>query len=585
MTLLSLYGIIIFSNKLLNPKNFEFFLYIILCNKDYDYKKEYESSLKNKNNIYMNNLHYSLTDKKENDMNKYLNDLTYGIISESLDEKNTSFDLGKKSPIKLGIDIKEKNKENIDIKAKKTTLMKNIKDSRKNSLLKNKNDISDFHNNEKKSFEGVIDSFCNFDNNVQNKKNDNLNKDYDEHNQDFMRKNSFSFFDLLTYNLEIQHMLQRMIAISISINNDRIYDNKGIYQEYYFSPLPWKNTNPNFYKEKTPFVKYTNKNIPKWLDIKDSKIFNDIEFDVLSYSPFVFHHLRLLDKFSIDEILKSLDPKKNLQMVHESKEILKRGGNSSMILSWDKKLIIKTISKNEKYNFIHKMLEEYHYRMRDTKSILSHIYGVFKIKIGNKESNVILQRNMNDLFLKSNILTFDLNGETSTDRQTIKPGDKNLKQNLLFKKYKYMILKDNDLKITKMEIELNPYDGKNILLSICNDSIFLQKYNVIDYSLLIFVNKYNKKNFEKHLGNPRIMPDYHKKYIFNFSIVDYLDTYNFEKKSSKLVTNLVGSVLKVPLDNNFSTEDPQIYGINFRKFAKKIIIYEKEDNDNGNFSS
>jgi hypothetical protein len=256
-----------------------------------------------------------------------------------------------------------------------------------------------------------------------------------------------------------------------------------------------------------------------------------------------------------------------------------------MILSWDKKLIIKTISKNEKYNFIHKMLEEYHYRMRDTKSILSHIYGVFKIKIGNKESNVILQRNMNDLFLKSNILTFDLNGETSTDRQTIKPGDKNLKQNLLFKKYKYMILKDNDLKITKMEIELNPYDGKNILLSICNDSIFLQKYNVIDYSLLIFVNKYNKKNFEKHLGNPRIMPDYHKKYIFNFSIVDYLDTYNFEKKSSKLVTNLVGSVLKVPLDNNFSTEDPQIYGINFRKFAKKIIIYEKEDNDNGNFSS
>ncbi len=463
--------------------------------------------------------------------------------------------------------------------------MKDIKDSRKNSLIKSKKDITDFKNTKKKSLEGVIDSFCEFDNNVQSKKDDNLNKEYDDQNHNIIRKNSLHFFDLLTYNLEIQDMLQRMIAISVSLDNDRIYDNNDIYQEYYFSPLPWKNTNQNFYKEKSPFAKYTNKNLPKWLDIKNNKIFNDIEFKVLSYSPFVFHHLRLLDKFSIDDILKSLDAKKNLQMVHESKEILKRGGNSSMILSWDKKLIIKTINKNEKDNFINKMLEEYHYRMRDTKSILSHIYGVYKIKIGNKESYALLQRNMNDLFLKSNILTFDLNGETSADRQNIKPEDKNLKQSILFKKYKYIILKDIDLSITKMEIELNPYDGKNILLSICNDSIFLQKYNVIDYSLLIFVNKYNKKNFEKHLGNPRIMPDYNKKYIFNFSIVDYLDTYNLEKKSSKLVNDLVGSVLKVSLDKNFSTEDPQIYGINFRKFAKKIIIYEKEGNDNGNFSS
>ena len=49
------------------------------------------------------------------------------------------------------------------------------------------------------------------------------------------------------------------------------------------------------------------------------------------------------------------------------------------------------------------------------------------------------------------------------------------------------------MKISDIKIELNPYDGKNILLSICNDSIFLQKYDVTDYSLLIFINKYKNQ--------------------------------------------------------------------------------------------
>ena len=197
-----------------------------------------------------------------------------------------------------------------------------------------------------------------------------------------------------------------------------------------------------------------------------------MEFKVLSYSPFVFHHLRLLDKMSINDVLKSLDIKKNLQIINDAKVTGGRG-NNSMFCTWDKKLIIKTIDDNEKNILINKMLEEYHERMRDTKSILSHIYGVFKIELGDKGvSNVMLQRNMNDLFLYSNILTFDLKGST-VDRQSIKKEDINLKKENLFHKYRNIILKDIDLKITDIKIELNPYDGKNILLNICNDSMFL----------------------------------------------------------------------------------------------------------------
>ena len=390
-----------------------------------------------------------------------------------------------------------------------------------------------------------------------------------------------SGYALLNYHLEINENIQRMIAISICINNDRKYDNQNEYQQFYYSPLPWKNT--NFYKEKTQYMKYNDNNFPSWLNIKDDPRFKGLQIQVLSYSPFVFHHLRLMDKISIDDILKSLDIKKNLKIINEAKVSGGRG-NNSIFRSWDKNLIIKTIDKNEKNLLINKMLEEYHARMRDTKSILSHIYGIFKIEIGDKgKTTVMLQRNMNDLFLDSNILTFDLKGST-VDRQSIKEEDIDLKKKTLFNKYKNIILKDVDLKITDIKIELNPYDGKNILLSICNDSIFLQKYDVTDYSLLIFINKYNKQNLEKHIGNPRIMPSADNNYIFNFSIIDYLGTFNLEKKGEKLMKNFVG-IFRNSKDTNFSVQNPQNYGIRFRKFAKKIIIYEKEDNDNDNFSS
>ena len=116
-----------------------------------------------------------------------------------------------------------------------------------------------------------------------------------------------SGYALLNYHLEINENIQRMIAISMCINNDRKYDNQNEYQQFYYSPLPWKNT--NFYKEKTQYMKYDEHNFPSWLNIKDDPRFKELEIKVLSYSPFVFHHLRLMDKISIDDILKSLDIK------------------------------------------------------------------------------------------------------------------------------------------------------------------------------------------------------------------------------------------------------------------------------------
>ena len=390
-----------------------------------------------------------------------------------------------------------------------------------------------------------------------------------------------SGYESLNYHLEVNDNLQRMMAISLCINKDRIYDNQNIYQQYYYSPLPWKNT--NFYKQETPFNKYNESNFPEFLDIKNDSRFNGIEFKVKEYSPFVFHHLRLLDKISVDDVLQSLDVKNNLKIINDSKVTGGRG-NNSMFRSWDKKLIIKTINDDEKDLLINKMLEEYHCKMRDSKSILAHIYGVFTIELADKGiSHVMLQRNMNDLFYDSNILTFDLKG-SSENRQIIKKENMKLPQSDLIKIYKGETLKDNDLKIIGIKLELNPFDGKNILNSIYNDSMFLQKYDITDYSLLVFVNKYNKKNLERQIGNINIISEVNKKYFFNFSIIDFLGTFDLGKKSEKVMKEII-YVFRSSRNKNFSVQNPQNYGTRFRKNAKKIIIYEKEENDNDNFSS
>ena len=377
-----------------------------------------------------------------------------------------------------------------------------------------------------------------------------------------------SSFALMNYHLELNENLIRMIAISISINECRIYDDIKEYQKYYLSTIPWDNK--DFYKEKTLFKEYNDESIPNWIGLKSDGRFTNIQFKVMSYSPFVFHHIRLIDKLSIDDLLSSLNPLENIKKIKKMKVSGGRG-NNSLICTWDKKIIIKTIDNNEREILTDKMIIDYHCLMKESKSILSRIYGIFKIELKDKGSiNVIVQKNMGELPLETKLLTFDFKGST-VDRQTIEKRDTALNRDQLLIKYKNKVLKDIDLGIIGMKFILNFENWQNITNIINCDSLFLQNLEVTDYSLIVFVHKYRKEDIINFQGCSRILPSKDNKYIFNFSIVDFLGPFNFEKKGEKIAKSLVGYIRKLK-DTNFSVLDPYRYGKRFRNFCKKIII-------------
>ena len=216
------------------------------------------------------------------------------------------------------------------------------------------------------------------------------------------------------------------------------------------------------------------------------------------------------------------------------------------------------------------MIIDFHCLMRESRSILSRIYGLYKIDLIDKGSiYVIVQRNMDDLPFDTKLLTFDFKGST-VDRQIILKSDLGLIREKLWAKYKNKVLKDIDLDLIGLKFILEYENWKNIVSIIDSDSSFLQNLGVTDYSLVVFVHKYRKEDLEINRGCTRIMESKDRKYIFNFSIVDFLGTYNFMKYGEKWTKKFLGYIKKSK-DTNFSALDPDNYGIRFRNFIKKII--------------
>lgn len=91
-------------------------------------------------------------------------------------------------------------------------------------------------------------------------------------------------------------------------------------------------------------------------------------------------------------------------------------------------------------------------------------------------------------------------------------------------------MKDNDFTDLKLSLSLKREDANKIISRLEQDTKFLQSYNLTDYSLLLSMHVFLKEDYEKFKDNPRIFKSDDGKFLYCFSIIDFLSVKNIFQK-------------------------------------------------------
>ncbi|XP_062227268.1 1-phosphatidylinositol-3-phosphate 5-kinase FAB1A-like [Phragmites australis] len=227
-----------------------------------------------------------------------------------------------------------------------------------------------------------------------------------------------------------------------------------------------------------------------------------------------------------------------------------QGGKSKAFFAktMDDRFIIKQIKKTEFESFI-KFAPDYFkhvYHSLDTRSqtCLAKILGIYQVKQirHGKEIKIDLMVMENLLFGHNVSRTYDLKGAVfsrhisdSNDHDTVY-----LDQNFI-----------EDMRVSPIYISGRT---KHLLQrAIWNDTSFLTSINVMDYSLLVGVDK--------------------QKHEFVFGIIDYLRQYTWDKQ----LETWVKTSLVVPKNVSPTVVSPREYKKRFRKFMTKYFLTVPDD--------
>jgi hypothetical protein len=187
----------------------------------------------------------------------------------------------------------------------------------------------------------------------------------------------------------------------------------------------------------------------------------------------------------------SLSPKYNRDKIFNAGEGAGRSG-SFFFFSHDDKFVVKTVTKDE-LDLVKRMMPQYSEHLkRNRNSLLSKILGLFTVDT-SKFSSVHIMLMENTVRLKDPKrlkFKFDLKGST-VDRL------------VTGRTYKSTILKDVNFLLVKQTFkELTKLDNatRKRLLKVLNCDIeFLQGLNLMDYSLLVAIEKCPNSKRELHI--------------------------------------------------------------------------------------
>ena len=200
-----------------------------------------------------------------------------------------------------------------------------------------------------------------------------------------------------------------------------------------------------------------------------------------------FKQLRDSDGLCASTLLESLDPEANQSNVFKAGEASGASG-SFFFFSDDKKFIVKTMTVEEMHFFLKQVAQPYFAHLKKyPTSLLARIYGVYSVKIqGLRVVNLMLMAHTMQIEGPEKVKrVFDLKG-SSVDRKT-----KFNKRTSSLKTLKDENFVDLNLKETKSGGLVTLYDSEKAFLQrqLKIDSIFLRDLNIMDYSLLLCIEK------------------------------------------------------------------------------------------------
>ena len=288
------------------------------------------------------------------------------------------------------------------------------------------------------------------------------------------------------------------------------------------------NNSKNMTLEPKPeFAKKSSENEANLIEIIGKLYFPEdllpqIHIEVIIYYPRQFEALRIAYCCTYEDLLISL--KKSSEWTDVS------GGKSkaSFYKTNDEKYLFKSINKNE-FNmfldiafFYFQHIDEYLFHKMP--SVLMKILGVYKIRIKktvkgettNQNYYLMMMENLNYGFKddKKNIKTYDLKG--STINRYVQKKDKNIRKNLVFLDSNFK----KDFNNEPIPLEKDLYSL--LLVSVYNDTLFLSKMGIVDYSLLLYINEKD----EDHS-------------IIRVGIIDYIRKYTWDKKVEHFVKTIM----------------------------------------------
>ena len=259
-------------------------------------------------------------------------------------------------------------------------------------------------------------------------------------------------------------------------------------------------------------------------------LLSQTEIEVIIYYPRQFEALRIAYCCTYEDLVMSITKSNAWTDVSGGKS------KASFYKTSDEKYLFKSINKNE-FNMFLEIAFYYfqhidEYLFHEMPSVLMKILGVYKIRIKKTENGetiienyyLMMMENLNYGFNvnKEKIKSYDLKG--STINRYIKKKERKEKDNLVLLDSNFK----EDYNNEPIPLEKDLYGL--LLVSVYNDTLFLSKMGIVDYSLLLYIN--DKSNNRKNKDNL-------KHSLIRVGIIDYIRRYTWDKKLEHFVKTII----------------------------------------------